>query len=91
METYLIGLCDRLHDIAPLFAVASVFISIIFTLAYFSSKSDIGRSWATEADYKLNKVSKIALLVCLVVFAISLLLFIFVPTGEEVRLMMQNN
>lgn len=91
METYLIGLCDRLHDIAPLFAVASVFISIIFTLAYFSSKDDIGRRWATEADYKLIKVSKITLVVCLVVFVISLLLFIFVPTGEDARLMMQNN
>lgn len=91
MEIYLIVSCDRLHDVAQLLAVASVFISFICTLVYFSSKGDIGRSWVTEEDYKLIKVSKIALVVCLVVFAISLLLFIFIPTGEEVRLIMQNN
>lgn len=89
METYIIGICDRLHDVTPLFAVASVLLSIIFAAAYFNSKDDIDRDWATESDYKLNKVSRIALVSCLVVFVVSLLLFIFIPIGDEVRLMLQ--
>lgn len=91
METYLIGICDRLHEATPILLAVNTLIFIFFMIAYFCSKEDINRNLVIESDYRLNKISKICLACCLVAFVIILLLFIFIPTGEEVRLMMQND
>lgn len=88
METYIIGICNRFHDAVPILVTVNAFIFIFFVLAYFHSKDNIDKYLTTESDYKLNKVGKIGSLCCLVVFVIILLLYIFTPTGEEVRLMM---
>lgn len=91
METYLIGLCDRAHEIIPNFIIISIPIAIVLGITYGIKTSCFIEDFASEFDYKIIKVSKIGLIVCLTVLVLSLLLLIFTPTGEEVRLMMQGN
>ena len=91
METYLIGLCDRAHEVIPTFITISISLSIVLGVLYGGKISFLTEKLASDFDYKFFKVCKIVLIVCAVVLVLSLLLLIFIPTGEEVSLMMQTN
>lgn len=91
METYLIGLCDRAHEVIPTFITISISLSIVLGVLYGGKISFLTEKSASDFDYKFFKVCKIGLIICVVILVLSLLLLIFIPTGEEVRLIMQNN
>lgn len=89
METYLIGLCDRLHDVTTILGILSTILAIIFSIIYFDERTNIKLGWSTEKDNKLLKTSKKVLISCLIIFIINLLICIFIPTGEEINLIIE--
>lgn len=91
METYLIGLCDRAHEIIPTFITISISLSIVLGVLYATKISFFTEESASDFDYELLKICKIGLIICVAILVLSLLLLIFIPTGEEVRLIMQSN
>lgn len=87
METYLIGICNRLHDASIILGMLSIIFGVIFSIIYFDERTNIKLGWSTEKDNKLLKASKKVLISCLIIFIISFLICIFIPTGEEISLM----
>lgn len=91
METYIIGLFDRAHQMLPYFLYLLPCILVVFGIAYAMTAEVVWTKFASETDYKLYKLAKIGLAITVIVFVLIFLLLIFIPTGEEVSLLMQNN